>query len=401
VNAIKKRGHLYSRSYNSSILLLDTEVMNWIWYNICLLIFTLQVVKSAEQTSRIIDEPDLTSLLKRVMTGPFTIDPAFINFISHPSTYYTDFYGIHALKDFTLEKIINDFTPIDADLIFQNSTIVQLRFHSGWNATFYPNSILVVKNVSSPTDHVYIGGDNAQELIQHLTEFHNILKHNHLESSYLIPNPYYDMEKQVNLAFYSGKPTVNVTIDPNMTHFQMASNAIMIYPDPVHGDLSWYMQFMNTLKTTEIDWLGMEMLPSSMQKILDSFCTAPNTSTEYINARTNLATYFLTNWTHYFRLNITSGEDSPYFKAVDLIRQKKGRVYGLDFDNINLFFFRYGESDFGAAVRSLNWANSIPLKEHGIVFGGSAHFTSAKPINVQDFLIARDNSIKLFSIRSL
>jgi hypothetical protein len=378
--------------------------MDLAWF-ICLLTFILQVAKSAqqnfEQTSRTADEPDLVELLKRVMTGPYTVDPAFVSFISHPSTYYTDLYGIHALKDFTSEKIIKDFTPTNAELIFQNSTMIQLRFHSGWNATFYPNSILVVKNASSPTDHVYIGGNNAQELIENLIEFHDILKRNNLESTYLIPNPHYDMEKQVDLAFYSGKPTVNVTTDPTMTHFQTALNAVLIYPDPVHGDLPWYMQFMNELKTADIDWLGMEMLPSSMQKILDTFCTVSNSSTEYMNARFNLTTYFLSAWTLYFRLNITSGEDSPYFKTVDMMQQKKGRVYGMDLLDINFILFRYGESTFGAAVRSLNWANSVPIKGRGIVFGGSAHFTSTKPINMQDFLIARDDSIKLFSIRSL
>lgn len=45
---------------------------------------------------------------------------------------------------------------------------------------------MVIKNVSLPTDHVYIGGDNAQELIQNLIEFHDILEHNNLESTYLI-----------------------------------------------------------------------------------------------------------------------------------------------------------------------------------------------------------------------
>jgi hypothetical protein len=386
------------------MLLSNRKAMNLGWY-ILLFTFALLIIKSEqqnfEQSSRTIHEPDLESLVKRVLTSNFTVDPTFIDFISHPSIYYTDFYGIYALKDFTSEKIIGDFIPNNADVIYQNNTIIELKFHSGWNAIFYPHSILVVKNASSPTDHVYLDGNNTQELIQHLTEFRDILKQNNLEATYLITNPYYDMEKQVDPAFHSDKPTVSITTDPTMTHFQSIPNAVMIYPDPVHGDLSWYMKFMESLNTAEIDWLGMEMLPSSMQIILDSFCTAPNDSAEYINARVNLTSYFLNAWTHYFHLNITSGEDSPYFKAVDMMRQKNGRVYGLDFDDINFFLFRYGESPFGAAVRSLNWANSVPINRRGIVFGGSAHFTSTKPINMQDVLVTRDASIKLFSIKSL
>ena len=354
-----------------------------------------------DPTPRAIDQPDLIELVKRVMIGPYTIDPAFVDFISHPSTFYTDLYGIHALKDFTSDQILHDFTPMSAEVLFQNATILQLKFRSGWNATFHPHSALVIRNFSTPIDHVYIGGDNAKELIQNLIEFHHILKRNNLESTYLIPNPHYGMEKQVNLAYYNGQSTVNVTLDPTMTQFQATTNALLIYPDPVHGDLSWFMQFMNALNTTDVNWLGMEMLPSSMQNTLDSFCTAPTSSLEYIEARTNLTTYFLSAWTPYFRLNITSGEDSPYFKAVDLIRKKNGRVYGMDLNDINFILFRYGESNFGAAVRSLNWANSIPLEKRGVVFGGSAHFTSQRAINVQDFVIARNTTMKLFTIKSL
>jgi hypothetical protein len=357
--------------------------------------------KTVDPTSRTVHEPDLESLTKRVMTAKFTVDLAFTEFISHSSPYYTDLYGVHALKDFTSEKIVNDFIPTSADLITQNNTTVELRFHSGWNATFYPHSILVVKNARSSTDHVYLGGNNAQEVIEHLTEFRDILKRNNLESTYPIENPYYYMEKQVDSAFYSSKPTVTVTTDSTMVHFQIASKAILIYPDPVHGDLPYYMQFLEALKTADIHWLGMEMMPSSMQRTIDSFCIAPTDSAEYIDARHNLTSYFLNAWTPYFRLNISSGEDSPYFKAVDLMRQKKGRVYGLDFDSIDFLLFRYGESGFGASVRSLNWANSVSTEGRGIVFGGSSHFTSVKPINMQDFLVARDFNIKLFSVRPL
>lgn len=322
--------------------------MNFIWL-MCLLFLTTE-----STIPRTNDEPDLIELVKRVMIGPYTIDPAFTSFIAHPSSYYTDLYGIHALKDFTSQKIIDDFTPDSAEILFQNDTILQLKFHTGWNATFHPHSAIVIRNATSPTDHVYIGGDNARELIANLMEFHEILKRNHLESTYLIPNPHYDMEKIVNVAYYSGRSTVNVTLDPTMAQFQSSTNALLIYPDPVHGDLSWFMQFMHALNTSNLDWLGMEMLPSSMQTTLDSFCTAPTSSAEYIEARTNLTSYFLTAWTPYFHLNITSGEDSPYFKAIDLIRMKNGRVYGMDMNDMNFLLFRYGESDFGASVRSLN-----------------------------------------------
>ena len=354
-----------------------------------------------EPTSRTVHTPDLASLIQRVQTGTYTIDPAFLAFVSHSSAYYTDLYGIHALADFTSEQIIQDFVPTSATLISQNSSIVELEFHSGWRAVFYPHSLLVIKNASSPIDHVYLTGDNAQELIDHLKEFRRILQENNLESRYLISNPYYSMEKQVEPFFYSGKPSVTVTKDANFTGFQAVVDAVLLYPDPVHGDLAYFTQFIDVLKMVNVEWLGMEMLSSSMQKILDAFCLAAEESVEYLEARSNLTSYFLHAWTPYFGLNITSGDQSPYFKAVDLMRQKKGRVYGLDFNEINFILFRYGESPFGASVRSFHWATSVPLQQRGIVFGGSAHFTQVRSINVQDFLMARDENRKLFSFRSL
>ncbi len=55
--------------------------------------------------------------------------------------------------------------------------------------------------------------------------------------------------------------------------------------------------------------------------------------------------------------------------------------------------FRYGETEFGAAVRSDHWAMAMPRGGHGVVFGGSAHFTNDKPLNVQDFIQERDPSV--------
>lgn len=378
--------------------------MPLVWSSASLLLGTLLatvVLPIAGQLPRTIHEPDLQALVQRVLTDTYTVDPLLTAYLAHPSPFYTDLYGIHALKDFTAQQLINHFVPNNASLVKQTNSTVELLFSTGWNATFYPHAALVIKNATSPTDHVYVGGNNASELIRYLTDFHHLLKRNNLESTYLIPNPHYELEKQVDRAYYSESSPVKVKIDPTMSEFQAASNALMIYPDPVHGDRVWYSQFMEALQSKTIDWLGLEMLTSSMQPTLDAFCLQPNTSAAYIAARTNLTGYFLHGWTDYFRLNITSGEDSPYFQAVDLIRRKGGRVYGLDFDDMNFIFFRNGESDFGAAVRSLNWANSLPTKGRGIVFGGSAHFTSRRPVNVQDFLASRDANVKLFSVRTL
>ena len=63
--------------------------------------------------------------------------------------------------------------------------------------------------------------------------------------------------------------------------------------------------------------------------------------------------------------------------------------------------FRYGEVDFGGAVRSYWWAKRAPAKGRGILFGGSAHFNSAKPVNVQDFIIMLQPNRPVFSPKTI
>lgn len=357
--------------------------------------------KTMAKENRTVHEPDLAALVQRVLTGTYTVDPLFVDFISHPSTVYTDLYGIHALQDFTRQQILDDFVPQYATFLRDGNHTFDLQFKKGWNATFYPHAILDIKALNVSCDHVYIGGSNASELIENLQDFHRILNESNMQSKYLIPNPFLDMEQVTNELYYSGKPTVPVTFDPTMEGFQSATNALLIYPDPVHGDLPYFNTFMERLKLANLQWLAMEMLSSSMQPTLDHFCTAPINSSDYVNARLNLIDYFLNAWTHYFQLNITSGDQSPYFKAIDLVRQKNGRVYGLDLNSAEFLIFRYGESNFGASVRSRNWAMSVPTTGRGIMFGGSAHFTMNRSANVQDFVHERDSNVKLFTIRAL
>ena len=372
--------------------------------NIITLLASLLILLNRDavaEPNRTIHEPNLAELVQRVLTGTYTVDPEFISYFSHPSPFYTDLYGIHALRDFTRVQILNDFVPRYANVSRDGTTNFELTFQKGWNATFYPHAILDVKGVLVARDHVYIGGNNARELINNLQDFYRMLNESGLSQKYLVGNPFYTVEQTTNDLYYSGKPPTSVTVDPNLVQFHSKVNAVLIYPDGVHGDLASYEIFMETLKNADIQWFGMEMLPSSMQSIIDDFCTSPSNTSAYFLARQNLTNYFLHAWTPYFQLNITSGDQSPYFQAVDLVRQKNGRVYGLDMDSVEFLLFRYGESDFGASVRSRHWALSVPAQGRGIMFGGSAHFKANRSSNVQDFLRLRDQNLPLFSIREL
>jgi hypothetical protein len=365
---------------------------------VCLLAIYCQLTAAKNRT---VHELDIPALIKRVMIDTYTVDPQFMDFVSHPSAFYTDLYGIHALHDFTREQILADFVPRYGNLSQETATTLVLKFHSGWDATFYPHAILNVKGHMIPRDHVFISGANASELIANLKDFRRILDESSTSSKYLVFNPSYQMENIAATMYYNGKSTLPIPTDGNMTRFLSLPDAILIYPDEVHGDLASYNIFMEKLKTSDIQWLGMEMLPSAMQLTIDQFCTAPVNSSAYLTARQALADYFVDSWTPYFKLNITSGDQSPYFKAIDLMRQKNGRVYGLDLADLEFILFRYGESNFGASVRSYNWATSVPMKGRGIIFGGSSHFTMNRSGNVQDYLNQRNTQLPLFSIRTL
>jgi hypothetical protein len=261
--------------------------------------------------------------------------------------------------------------------------------------------VLSILNVLVPRDHVHIGGNNATELIRNLMDFTRILNESGLHSKYLISNPFYEMEVKADASFYSGKPTLSVPVDAAMEQFQCHPDAVLIYPDGVHGDLPYFTTFMERLSAVDFSWLGIEMLPSSMQQTLDRFAIAPTSTPIYAEARKALTDYFFGAWTPYFKLNITSGEQSPYFQAIDMVRRKGGRIYGLDLDSTDFLFFRYGETEFGAAVRNINWAESVPVTGRGILFGGSAHFNLNRSTNVQDFLRIRNKDLQIFASRSV
>jgi hypothetical protein len=132
----------------------------------------------------------------------------------------------------------------------------------------------------------------------------------------------------------------------------------------------------------------MEMLPASMQSTLDNFCTQAEGSARYEAARKALLAYFTDSWNGRAGPR-TTAEENYYFQLVDFARRRHARVYGMENVPMTYFFFRNGESAFGAAVRNHQWAATLPTGGHGVVFGGSAHFTQPDASNLQDFLHLR------------
>jgi hypothetical protein len=361
----------------------------------------VQSRKGDTSTPRYQDMPDLKALLPRFLNKQGLLDPEFSVTVGKPSRYYTDFYGVQALADTTKEEIKQDFVPKFASVIDEDDHTVTLRFKEGYTAKFYPHSALVVKNISVPFDHVYISGDTWRALEKNLDDFRGIILDNGWQSRYLIPKPEYDAELAVAAAVANPAPTPVLTVDPDLKQYEASHNAVLIAPEGVHGIRSTGFETLYPLLNThQFDWLGMEMLPSSMQSVLDDFTRGKAGSPAHDAARKSMIQYFANAWNGQAGPK-TSGEDNYYFQLVDAASKMHVRLIGMESSPIEYDLFRYGESAFGAEVRTYLWTQRVPVDGRGVVYGGSAHFTSARPVNFQNFLERRNPTVKFFVLKPL
>ncbi|MGC1782251.1 MAG: hypothetical protein WA708_07020 [Acidobacteriaceae bacterium] len=347
------------------------------------------------------DTPDLKALLPRFLTKQGLLDPEFSVTVGKPSPYYTDFYGVQALADMTKGEIQRDFVPEFASLIDESEHSITLRFKEGYTAKFYPHSALVVKSISVPFDHVYISGDTWRTLEKNLDDFRGIILANRWQSRYLIPNPEYNAELAVAAAVANPAPIPVLTVDPDLKQYEASCNAVLIVPEGVHGVRSTGFETLYPLLNThQFDWLGMEMLPSLMQSVLDNFTRGEASSPAYNAARKTIIQYFANAWNGQAGQK-TSGEDNYYFQLVNEASKMHVRLIGMESSPIEYDLFRYGESAFGAEVRTYLWTQRVPVHGRGVVYGGSAHFTSARPVNFQNFLERRNSTVKFFILKPL
>lgn len=341
---------------------------------------------------RYVDSPDLMSLIKRVLTPQSMMDPEFGKAIAKPSPYLSDFFGVQAIKDVTKEDIKHDFVPKFASVGKEDEHSFELKFKDGWTGRFFVNSSLEVKGTVSPISHVYISGDTWKEMLKNHDAFLGILKAEKLEDRYLIPNPHYQEELVVAKKLEAGGATVAVSKDPALPGFEQSANAVAIFPDAVHGNEAGFSAFLDFLKTHNCDWLGLEALTTSMQKQLNDYIAADEKSPEFAAADKAITENFASGWDKRFE----NSQESHFMKAMRLMRSNKSRVYGLEGVSLDYIIWRYGETPFGGAVRSYVWAKQVPTSGRGIVFGGSAHFTSDQPVNFQDFLKDRNPDAKVY-----
>lgn len=373
--------------------------MKNIFFAVIIIVLTTISVFSQTSKPRFVHEPDLRSILPKFLTPQGFLDPKFAEATAKPSRYYSDFYGIQALRDTTKEGVKRDFVPKFAEVTAEDENTVTLKFKEGFSGKFYPNSTLKVMGVEVKYDHVEISGDKWNDLRVNLEKFIKLLENNKLAKKYLRTNPHYQDE----LVVYKQLSKKNQVIPQTRTFSEMRNekNLLLLYPEGVHGNLKGYEKFKSdVLDKEKFDWIALEMLTPTMQKDLDIFINSPENSSEHQRTRKVLLDYFKDSWNGRSGPK-TSAEENYYFKIVEQMRQQKTRVIGVEASTAEYIFFRYGENKFGGAVRSYWWAKALPKTGKGLIFGGSAHFNDKDPINFQDFEAMLNPKMKMFVLEAL
>lgn len=374
---------------------------------IFIIVFLILISISAfAQTTkpRFVHEPDLGKTLAKFLTPQGFLDPKFADATAKPSHFYSDFYGIQALADTTKGGIKRDFVPKLAELVTEDENTITLKFKNGWTGKFYPHSSLKVLGIETKWDHLEVSGDTWPELLKNLADFLDLLNKNKFEKRYLRINPHYRDELVVYQQLTKNPPPAQIKVAP-LAEFQKEHHAVLLFPERVHGILKGYEELKaNVLDKQKFDWAALEMLPSSMQKDLDTYIKSADNSPEYLRTRKILLDYFKDNWNGRAGPK-TTAEENYYFKIVEQLRANKTRVMAMEKaiekNGAEYIFFRYGENKFGGAVRSYWWAQSLPKTGKGLIFGGSGHFTGGDSINFQDFQAMLNPKMKMFSLEEI
>jgi hypothetical protein len=350
---------------------------------------------------RVAHEIDLRKSLPRFLTQQGFLDPKFADAVSKPSPWLTDFYGVQALADTTKEMLKRDFVPKFAEIVAEDDRTLELKFKNGYTGKFYIHATMKAAGQEVAFDHVEISGAAWPELVKNLDDFRGIIQANKWEKRYLIPNPFYREELAVAQQMAKNAAPAQLTVTPTLAEFQQEPNAVLIYPEGVHGNVKGYEKFKaDILDKAQFNWLALEMLTPLQQKDLDAYVKAADGSPEYERTRKALLTYFTDAWNGRAGPK-TKPEDNYYFKIVEQMRARKIRVVGVEASTLPYIFFRYGENKFGGAVRSYQWAKLLPKKGRGVLFGGSGHFNDPTPINFQDLLATLNPKLKQFVIEPL
>jgi hypothetical protein len=166
---------------------------------------------------------------------------------------------------------------------------------------------------------------------------------------------------------------------------EISKQRILLVPDS-HGDKARYDFVRSRIESDQLDFFAMEMIPHTMQKVVDSYISSDKASKEFTEAEKQLRDYFTENWNNKFKEN--DSLVSPYFQLLEIARAHKVQVIAMDV-RLDYYMENLQMEPLVVGTRNLVWANTIPQdpNKRGLIFGGLAHFEWNEGVRVQDFLL--------------
>ena len=234
---------------------------------------------------------------------------------------------------------------------------------------FYPAMGEVLIQFENSSDHFslifdfnYLGSDPEKMKRKLLT----IIQGADLKTKLFKPSRYYDEE--LSASFLRNR---SLSVTPSLTGpiSSLPSASIVLLPD-LHGDLEKYHRLVELIKDPSIKWLGLEMIPQTMQGIVDDFLNGDSPE-----APDALKTHFINNWSMKFDSHEGSQSGDYYLDLLLLAKENNKPIYCLDsstdyYKNRHLFSLAF-------YTRNYIWAANVPVTDDvGVLFGGTIHFYS-------------------------
>ena len=331
-----------------------------------------------------------------------------------PSAYYSDFFGLQRIRPLSKADILSALVPRLA-AVASESPVLALRFPQGYTVAFYPDTEFSIDGNRNGFRRSFLECLDYQPAFKDryaaLADFLLLLDAERLAARFLEPNPYGALEKIAAADLKSearprpkgwpqSTPEERARLASEaLAGFEKAGHAILMFGD-THGSEESFAPVWDFLlkrdQTPGFNWLGLEMLTRDDQPLLDAYIQAADDSAEFKTAEAKLAGIFRDGWDKRF----AKPGDGHYWKLVQWARRHRMPVYALDaVGDYNLF--RYGEFPLGATTRNIIWAEVLPAKGKGVIYGGSAHFVPlpATPFTFQDYMKRKDSRIELFLVR--
>jgi hypothetical protein len=331
-----------------------------------------------------------------------------------PSAFYSDFFGLQRIRNLAKDDVLRIFVPRLAAPAAE-VPVLKLRFAAGFTAAVHLDTEISIDGNRNGFRRSFVEfldfAPAFKDRYAALADFLSLLESEDLAARFLEPNPYAALEK-IAAADLKSETRPRSKGWPQSTPeerarlatearagFEKAGQAILMFGD-THGSEESFAPVWDFLQkhdqTPGFDWLGLEMLTRDEQPLLDAYIRAADDSAEFKAAEAKLAGIFRDGWDKRF----AKPGDGHYWKLVQWARRHKMPVYALDaVADYNLF--RYGEFPLGATTRNIIWAEVLPARGKGVVYGGSAHFVAlpATPFTFQDYMKRKDPAIGLFLVR--